>query len=171
LEGTGSLCLDRVNKIAYVLISERSHDEVLKKWKTIVGYNEVITFHAVDAKGLPIYHANVALAIGRTFAVLCDVVIQNQQERESVIQSLQKTGKEVLFITEQQMNSFCGNVLELATKNGESILVMSKKAFDNFTEDQCKTLKKHVGQLVFADISLIETIGGGSVRCTIAELF
>jgi len=169
-KGTGSLCLDRLNKIAYVLLSERSHEPVLKKWKQILGYQSIVTFHAEDSKGIPIYHTNVALAIGISFAILCPDVIHSSVERDNVISSLKNTGKEVILITENQMNKFCGNVLELSTKEG-SILVMSTTAFNNFTSDQHVILLKHVKKIVHSDISLIEAIGGGSVRCTIAELF
>jgi len=171
LEGTGSIILDRVNHIAYVLLSERSHEEVCIEWKRATGY-ELILFRAFDAKGVPIYHTNVALSVGASVAVLCADAIHDDKERNAVLSSLQASGKEVVLISIEQMNNFCANVLELrSAANGASLMAMSTTAFNAFTAEQKQVLLKHVKQLVHANISFIETIGGGSVRCTLAELF
>jgi len=169
LEGTGSIILDRINRIAYVLISERSHQESCAEWGKVTGY-QLITFHASDSKGIAIYHTNVALSIGTTIAIICADSIQDQAERTNVLNTLKSSGKEIILISLEQMSNFCGNVLELSTKDGE-IIVMSTTAYNNFTLEQKTIILKHVKNIVHADISLIETIGGGSVRCTLAELF
>jgi hypothetical protein len=168
LEGTGSMVLDRDNKIAYACLSPRTNVEVLKAFCDYTGYRSV-TFNAFDKKGHAIYHTNVLMAIGSAFAVICLDSITNKVEKEVVIASLQQTGKEIIDITFGQMNSFAGNTLEVKNGSGEILIVMSQTAYLSLTGDQKITLEKF-GKLIYADINTIESNGGGSARCMLAEV-
>ncbi|MDB5011594.1 MAG: hypothetical protein JWQ06_2383 [Mucilaginibacter sp.] len=168
LEGTGSMVLDRVNKIAYVCISPRTNEEVLTVFCKKTGY-KAVSFHANDQQGLPIYHTNVLMAIGTMFAVICLDSITDKHEKETVINSLKSTYKEVIAISFEQMNQFAGNILEVKNKAGKTLIVMSQNAYQAFNEQQKATLSKY-GKLVYAAINTIEHIGGGSARCMIAEV-
>jgi hypothetical protein len=168
LEGTGSMVLDRDNKIAYTCLSPRTDAEVLDTFCKQTGY-KAICFSAVDEKGLPIYHTNVLMCIGSKFAVICLDSIVNNTEKEQVIESLTKAGKQIITISFSQMNKFAGNMLEIKNTDGESLIVMSQCAFDALHEEQQELLSTF-GKLIYADISTIETNGGGSARCMIAEV-
>jgi len=168
LEGTGSMVLDRENKIAYACISPRTNAEVLKAFCDYTGY-KAVTFDAFDQKGQAIYHTNVLMAIGSKFVVICLDSITNEQEKEAVISSLKSTGKEIIDITFDQMNHFAGNMLEVKSANGGSLVVMSQAAYNSLTSEQKVGLEKY-GKLVYADINTIETNGGGSARCMMAEV-
>lgn len=181
LEGTGSLALDRKNQVAYVLLSERSHEVAVRDWKANMPEYDVVPsmtrvdhqvlFHAFYKEGAPIYHTNKALFVGQSFAVLCAEAITDAKERAEVVNSLKSHGKEIVTITLEQVKQFCANILELSSENGESLLVMSTTAHDGFSEDQRKVLRRNVDKVLTANISFIEHIGGSSVRGTIAELF
>ncbi|RFZ94232.1 amidinotransferase [Mucilaginibacter conchicola] len=168
LEGTGSMVLDRVNKVAYACLSPRTNAEVLKAFCDYTGYTAV-TFDAFDQNGQAIYHTNVLMALGTAFAVVCLDSITDASEKELVIKSLQNVGKEIVDITFDQMNHFAGNMLEVKNAAGETLVVMSKAAFDSLTVEQKASLEKY-GKLVYADITTIETNGGGSARCMMAEV-
>lgn len=168
LEGTGSMVLDRPNKIAYACLSPRTNAEVLKAYCNYTGY-KAVTFDAVDQNGQAIYHTNVLMALGTAFAVICLDSISDTSEKELVIKSLQDTGKEIINITFDQMNHFAGNMLEVKNTSGDTLIVMSKAAFDSLTSGQKSALEKY-GKLVYADINTIETNGGGSARCMMAEV-
>jgi len=168
LEGTGSMVLDRENKIAYACLSPRTNAEVLKAFCDYIGY-QAITFDAFDQNEQAIYHTNVLMAVGSKFAVICLDSIINSTEKEAVIRSLKSTGKEIIDITFDQMNHFAGNMLEVKNNLGETLVVMSQSAFTSLTEEQKTTLEKY-GKLVYADINTIETNGGGSARCMMAEV-
>lgn len=168
LEGTGSMVLDRENKIAYACISPRTNGEVLKIFCEQAGY-KAITFDAMDENGKAIYHTNVLMCIGSGFAVICLDSIPNPHEKIVVKDSLTVTHKEIIEITPDQMNRFAGNMLEVKNKAGENLIVMSQSAYDSLLEDQKSALKKY-SKLIFADISTIETNGGGSARCMMAEV-
>jgi hypothetical protein len=168
LEGTGSMVLDRENKIAYACLSPRTNTEVLKAFCEYTGY-KAVTFNAFDQRGQAIYHTNVLMAIGSQFAVICLDSIPNMQEKETVIVSLKETCKEIIEITFEQMNSFAGNMLEVKNTVGETLIVMSQAAYLSLTDEQKTVLEKY-GKLVYADINNIETNGGGSARCMIAEV-
>jgi len=168
LEGTGSMVLDRENKIAYACISPRTDREVLDLFCKQTGYKEV-SFHAFDEKQQAIYHTNVLMCIGSKFAVICLDCITDDSERNEVITILKLTYKEIVNISFEQMNHFAGNMLELKNKAGESLLVMSQSAFLSLDEDQKTTLGKYC-KLLYADINTIESNGGGSARCMIAEV-
>jgi len=168
LEGTGSMVLDRENKIAYACISPRTDPGVLALFCEHAGY-KAISFDADDEKGQPIYHTNVLMCIGSGFAVICLHSIPDPYEKIMVKELLASTHKEIIDISFEQMNHFAGNMLEVKNKAGETIIAMSKSAYDSLLEDQKSTLKKY-GKLVYADISTIETNGGGSARCMMAEV-
>jgi hypothetical protein len=168
LEGTGSMVLDRENKIAYACLSPRTDVEVLKAFCEYLHYNPV-TFSAADASQQAIYHTNVMMCVGKEFAVICLDSIQNSTEKETIINSLINTGKDIVSITLEQMNRFAGNMLEVQSTHGKSLLVMSKSAHQSLTAEQLTTLEKYT-EIVSADLNTIETIGGGSARCMLAEV-
>lgn len=168
LEGTGSMVLDRENKIAYACLSPRTNAEVLKAFCDYTGY-KAITFDAFDQNGQAIYHTNVLMAIGSKFAVICLDSITDVFEKEAVINSLKSTGKEIIDIAFDQMNHFAGNMLEVKNINGDTLVVMSQAAFNSLSDEQKASLGKY-GKLVYADINTIETNGGGSARCMMAEV-
>ncbi|SDT02652.1 hypothetical protein SAMN05216490_2325 [Mucilaginibacter mallensis] len=168
LEGTGSMVLDRIGKIAYACISPRTDKDVLAVFCEQTGY-KAICFDAIDEHGKAIYHTNVLMCVGSKFAVICLDSIPNPNERTIVIESLQTTRKEIIEISFEQMNQFAGNMLEVQNKNGEALIVMSQSAFKSLTGAQKTTLKKY-GELIYSNINTIETNGGGSARCMIAEV-
>jgi hypothetical protein len=168
LEGTGSMVLDRENKIAYACLSPRTDKETLNFFCEQAGYKP-ISFEAVDAQGKAIYHTNVLMCIGSGFAVICADSIPNPHEKVVVLESLRSTHKEIVTITFDQMNHFAGNMLELQNKAGENLIVMSQNAYQALNEEQKSVLEKY-GKLIYADINDIETNGGGSARCMIAEV-
>jgi hypothetical protein len=168
LEGTGSMVLDRENKIAYACLSPRTDKEVLTLFCEQAGY-KAISFEAADANGKAIYHTNVLMCIGSGFAVICTDSIPNPHEKVVVLESLRSAHKEVVEITFDQMNRFAGNMLEVKNQVGENLIVMSQNAYQALDEEQKATLKKY-GKLVYANINTIETNGGGSARCMIAEV-
>lgn len=171
LEGTGSLVLDHINRVAYVAASERSDVELTEEWAAAMGFNEVVAFDATDADGRPIYHTNVVMAIGTSFAVVCTEAIADASQRERVLARLRSASKEVVQISRAQMGQFCGNVLELLDGRGRPILALSEAAHLGFTGEDRLTLSRHVADFVSVPIPTIESVGGGSVRCCIAELF
>jgi hypothetical protein len=168
LEGTGSMVLDRQNKVAYACLSPRTDVKALKTFCDYTGYTAV-TFNAFDQQGTAIYHTNVLMAIGSEFAVICLDTITNAMERETVVRSLTAAGKEIVDITLDQMNCFAGNMLEVKNKNGETLIVMSQTAYNSLLVEQ-KAMLSAFGRLVYANINTIETNGGGSARCMIAEV-
>lgn len=172
LEGTGVLILDRENKIAYCSISERANESLVQLYCEDNGYQPII-FHAtqeVEKQRLPIYHTNVMMALGSKFCVICLNSIQNTEEQNQLIQSLESTQKTIIPISEAQIHSFCGNILELKNKDDETLIVMSEQAYKAFSEEQKQQLS-NFGQLVYMPIYTIEKFGGGSIRCMIAEVF
>jgi hypothetical protein len=168
LEGTGSLVLDRVNRLAYACLSPRTDLDTLGEFAQLLDY-EIIAFDAADRSGIPIYHTNVMLSIGTEFAVLCSDSIAESQ-RSSVINSLRSTAHTVIDITHQQMESFAGNILELSAASGGRVIAMSERAVNAFTDAQRAQLTKLGGAIVSAPIPTIEMLGGGSVRCMLAEV-
>jgi hypothetical protein len=169
LEGTGSMLFDRDHKIVYACLSQRTDARLIDKFCVLVEYNRVV-FHSVDRNGLPIYHTNVMMAIGEDFTVLCKESIQNPDELKELERVLEKTGKEIVDISYNQMESFAGNMLQVRNESGQTFLVMSKAAYDSLTSAQIEALSAKTELLPF-DISTIEYYGGGSVRCMMAEIF
>lgn len=169
LEGTGSLVLDRQNKMAYSSLSSRTDIEVLKEFSKISEY-KFIAFESQDKKNNLIYHTNIMMSVGDEFAVVCTDSIKSQQEKETVINSLSMSNKTIIPISLDQMHSMCGNILQVKNVNGDNKIIMSKKAFEAFTEEQRQNLEKF-GKIIVVTIPTIETIGGGSARCMLAEIF
>lgn len=168
LEGTGSLVLDRDNKIAYACLSLRTNKEVLDDFCSKTGY-QAIVFNAVDSTGYPIYHTNVMMCVGDRFAVVCFDSIPDATEKDLVKSSLSHSEKEIVSITFDQMNHFAGNMLQVSNKEGESLLVMSEQAYLSLKPNQISALEKYC-RLVYAPLYTIETNGGGSARCMLAEI-
>jgi hypothetical protein len=168
LEGTGSMVLDRENKITYACLSPRTSKEILTLFCEQVNY-KAVSFDAVDTHSKAIYHTNVLMCIGSKFAVICADSIPNPHEKIEVFESFRSTQKEVITITFDQMNHFAGNMLEVKNKAGETLIIMSQNAYQALDEQQKNTLKKY-GKLIYANINTIETNGGGSARCMMAEV-
>lgn len=169
LEGTGSLVLDRPHRIAYAGLSSRTDAGMLRRWGERSGY-ETVAFHARDAGGRPIYHTNVMLCIGDRFAVACLDSIGDAVERSQVRGRLEDTGHEVVTIDQAQLQAFAGNMLQLGTRHGGSLLVMSSRAENALTPEQRATLCKYTC-IVASPVDTIEDCAGGSVRCMLAEIF
>jgi hypothetical protein len=169
LEGTGSLVLDRSNRIAYACVSSRTNEEVLNAWtKQMNGY-KVVKFHSFDAQDKAVYHTNVVMCMGDTFAVICLQSIKDLDERLMVRETLEKTGKNVFEISLEQMNQFAGNMLLVKTKRGTKLLVMSKSAYNSLKSNQIVELEEYADVINF-DLDMIEKCGGGSARCMMAEV-
>lgn len=172
LEGTGSLVLDRKNKKAYCSISQRADELLLDIFCKDFKYTKVAfhSFQTVAGERKPIYHTNVMMAIGEKFAILCADCIDNLSERNKVIEELKQDRKEIILITEEQVEHFLGNALELVNKTGQHFCVLSSTAYASLREEQKQQLEKYV-TLAPVDVSTIEKYGGGSARCMIAELY
>lgn len=168
LEGTGSMVLDRKFKIAYACLSPRTNVDVLKEFSAQMNY-EIVTFNAIDADGRQIYHTNVIMCIGDMFAVICLEAIPDLDEKLMVRNSLEQSGKRVVEITLEQMNKFAGNMLEIKSKTGQKMLVMSSSAFHSLMPKQIDILDDYCTIHHF-DLSMIEGNGGGSARCMMAEI-
>lgn len=168
LEGTGSMVLDRVNRIAYACLSPRTHLDVLGDFAQRMDY-EVVAFDAVDRDGAAIYHTNVLMNVGETLAVICDEAIPGTDQRSAVLKSLESTGHEVVTLTMQQLEAFAGNMLEVRNAEGESLIAMSEQAQRSLSEDQVARIESHA-RIVSAPIDDIEKSAGGSVRCMLAEI-
>jgi hypothetical protein len=167
LEGTGSLVLDRVGRIAYANLSPRTDLDVLGEFAQQMDY-ELVTFEAVDAAGRAVYHTNVLMAVGATFAVVCGAAITELEARDAVYARLRASGHEVIEITAAQMHEFAGNLLELAPA-GSNLIAISATAWHSLDAAQRRALEKHAA-VVTAEIPTIERFGGGSVRCMLAEV-
>jgi len=167
LEGTGSLVLDRVNRIAYAGLSPRTDARLLQDWAERAGY-AVLHFRARDTRGQPIYHTNVMLCIGSGFALGCFDCI-DAADRERVTQRLAGTGRDLVAISPYQMEAFAGNMLELRNRQGQALIVMSSRAERALNPAQRAVLEKH-GRIVASPIETIEDCAGGSVRCMLAEI-
>lgn len=169
LEGTGSLILDREHHIAYACVSPRTNPVALKIWADEMNYRYVL-FDGTDDNRQPIYHTNVMMHVGSRYAIVCLEAIADQSQRQTVIDSLHTTGKEIVNISFDQMRQFAGNMLELRNSEGKKILVMSATAKHSLTSEQLSTLEQDA-LIVAPDIHTIETAGGGSTRCMIAEKY
>ena len=169
LEGTGSMVLDREHKIAYACRSPRTHGEVLNEYCRLTGYTAV-TFTSVDKGRNPVYHTNVMMCIGKTYAVICLESIPYPAERKKLIDSLLATNKEIIDISFTQLDHFAGNMLQVKNVTGELLLVMSSQAYASLTTAQVDKLQKH-NRIIHSPLDTIETAGGGSARCMMAEVF
>jgi hypothetical protein len=169
LEGTGSMILDRDHMIAYACISERTNQELFFQWCKSFGYRPE-AFTAVDKNDEPIYHTNVMMALGQTFVIVCLESVGSPTDRENLLNAFVESDKVVIDITLEQMENFAGNMLQVIDQDGKPILVMSARAFSSLTETQVTTIESHT-TILAPQIPTIETIGGGSVRCMMAEIF
>ena len=167
LEGTGSLVLDHLNKFAYVSLSNRSNPKVIQRFVDDFSY-EPVTFTSIGSDGQPIYHTNVMMCIGTPFAMVGLEMIPNKAERQQVRSRLEKTGKEIVELTPDQIANFAGNAIELQNKSGEKLLVFSSRAARTLTEEQRETLTRYA-KFTELEIPTIE-LGGGSARCMLATI-
>ncbi len=168
LEGTGSMVLDRVNRIAYACLSSRTHFDALGDFAQRMGY-EVVAFDAVDSENVPIYHTNVLMHVGEKLAVICDEAIRREEQRDAVLARLRDSGHEVILLTYEQLNAFAGNMLELRNTDGERITAMSEQAYGSLSQEQRERFAAN-GRIVSVPIDNIERSAGGSVRCMLAEV-
>ncbi|MEP7322600.1 MAG: arginine deiminase-related protein [Saprospiraceae bacterium] len=169
LEGTGSMILDRINHIVYACLSPRTDPELLEHFTLLKQYRKV-SFKATDPSGTNIYHTNVMMALGETQAVVCLECIHDESEKETLIQSLTDTGKEIIEIKWEQVLHFAGNMLQLKNIHGDLYWVMSRAALNSLDQDQRNSLQANA-RIIASPISTIEYYGGGSVRCMLAEIF
>lgn len=171
LEGTGSLLLDRVHRKAYCALSPRAHEDLFIEFCEDFEYTPVLftANQTVNGKRLPIYHTNVIMCLGEDFAVICLDSIDDTKERKNVIKHLKEDGKELIVITEKQVNHFAGNMLQLKGKNG-SYVIMSNAAHQSLTPTQIAQIEKR-SVIISSSLDIIEACGGGSARCMMAEVF
>lgn len=169
LEGTGSMILDRTNRIIYACISERTNCDLLEKFAGIIGY-DVLSFRAVDENEVPYYHTNVIMTLGEEICLLCSEAIGDENEKELVEASIVESGRMLLRISREQVAEFVGNMLEVRSQDGRRILVMSENAYQNLTGEQREIIQK-IDSILYSPLTTIEKYGGGSARCMLAELF
>jgi hypothetical protein len=172
LEGTGSMVLDRLNRIAYAALSERTHLALFLQFCEELHFTPCSFFanQTVGTQRLPIYHTNVMMSVGDRYAVVCLDAIDDETERQAVAQSFRDTGKEIIEITEAQMHRFAGNMLQVENREGKKRIVLSETAHRSLTAKQIERLGAF-GEIVSIPIPTIEQAGGGSVRCMLAEIF
>ncbi|OYU84576.1 MAG: amidinotransferase [Flavobacterium sp. BFFFF2] len=172
LEGTGSMVLDRENGKAYCALSPRADEELFIEFCEDFEFTPVVftAFQTVDGQRMPIYHTNVMMCVGDTFAVVCADTIDDKQERKLLLDSLHGDDKEIILITEDQVNCFAGNMLEVKGADDRRYLVMSESAHKALTKKQIERLEEHV-TILSANLDTIEACGGGSARCMMAEVF
>lgn len=172
LEGTGSLLLDRVNGKAYCALSPRADEDLLIEFCEDFEFTPVsfVANQTLNDKRLPIYHTNVIMCLGEKFSVICLDSIDDKKERKEVIKHLKEDKKEIIAITEDQVNNFAGNLLQVLGSNNTRYIVMSNSAFESLTKQQINQLEKH-GKILYSSLDTIEACGGGSARCMMAEVF
>jgi hypothetical protein len=168
LEGTGSLVLDRVNRVAYACRSPRADQDLLQAWANELNY-DVFAFNATD-NGRAIYHTNVMMSVGARFAVVCLESIDDPGQRAHLEERLARTGHEIVPISRDQMRAFAGNVLQLNSAEGESVLMMSDQARDALDEAQIQRLEMYA-HIIDSPVGTIEDCSGGGIRCMVAEVF
>ncbi|TXD84896.1 amidinotransferase [Subsaximicrobium wynnwilliamsii] len=172
LEGTGSILLDRVHRKAYCALSPRADEDLFIEFCEDFEYTPVVfnAYQDVDGKRLAIYHTNVMMCLATDFAVICLDSIDDKKERKTVVNSLKQDGKTIIAISEAQMHEFAGNMLQVEGKNGQAYLVMSHAAHESLTTQQVGTIEKFC-PILSSSLETIETCGGGSARCMMAEVF
>lgn len=172
LEGTGSMVLDRVNKKAYCALSARADEELFIEFCEDFEYMPVLftANQTIDGVRKAIYHTNVMLCVAETFAIICLSAIDDKMERKNVLKHLKVSGKKVIDITEEQVGCFAGNLLQVIGKNEERFLIMSETAFESLTQSQKSQINNYC-QIISSPLETIETCGGGSARCMMAEVF
>ncbi|WP_313598117.1 citrulline utilization hydrolase CtlX [Epilithonimonas vandammei] len=172
LEGTGSMIFDHDNKLAYGSVSLRLDEGLFRKFCSEFGFQPVV-FHSYQTAGeerLPIYHTNVMMCVADKFVVICLDCIDDESERNNVIETIKNSGKELIEISEDQMQNFAGNMLQVHNKSGEKFLVMSQSAYKSLKPEQVSSIEKYC-EIIYSDLEVIETNGGGSARCMLAEVF
>ncbi|WP_233897380.1 citrulline utilization hydrolase CtlX [Tenacibaculum piscium] len=172
LEGTGSMVLDRANRKAYCALSPRADEELFIEFCEDFEYTPVIftANQTVNGEVAAIYHTNVMMCVAETFAILCLASIDDKKEKKSVVKHLKSSGKQVIGITEEQVVQFAGNMLQVKGKNEERFLIMSSSAYNSLTNNQLQEINKHT-KIIHSSLETIETCGGGSARCMMAEVF
>lgn len=172
LEGTGSIILDRTNRIAYCALSPRADEDLFIEFCEDFEYTPVVftANQTVDGERLAIYHTNVMMCVADTFAIICLDSIDDKKERKNVVKHLKRHGKEIIDITEEQVNNFAGNMLQVTGKEGRNYLVMSQAAYDSLSQDQIQRIERHC-PIISSSLKVIEHCGGGSARCMMAEIF
>jgi len=172
LEGTGSMILDRENRKAYCALSPRADEDLFIEFCEDFEYTPVIFTANQTIKGsrVPIYHTNVMMCVAETFTIICLDAIDDKKERKSVIKHLKENKKQIITISEQQVNNFAGNMLQVKGKDDERFLIMSLAAFNSLTKSQIKQIEDHC-KIITSSLETIETCGGGSARCMMAEVF
>ncbi len=172
LEGTGSMIFDHDYKIAYGSVSLRLDEELFRKFCAKSGFTPVVfrSFQNVGIERLPIYHTNVMMCVADKFVVICLDCIDDELEREKVQEVIKSTNKEIIEISEEQMQQFAGNMLQVQNKSGDKFLVMSETAYKSLNENQISAIEKYC-EIIYADLTTIEVNGGGSARCMLAEVF
>lgn len=169
LEGTGALVLDRIHDVAYACVSERCDEDLARAWAATHGYR-LMSFAAFDEKERPIYHTNVMMSVGTRGAVVCRPSV-SEETYDAIARSLRATGRDVVDIDFKQMGAMCGNVLEVRGRDGKKCLLMSRRARDSFSDAQIAQIENAWDAVHVAAIPALEEIGGGGVRCCVAELF
>lgn len=172
LEGTGSMVLDRTNSKAYCALSPRADEELFIEFCEEFEFTPIIftANQTVNNQREAIYHTNVMMSIAKTFAIICLEAIDDKKERKNVLKQLKSDGKEIISITEKQVNQFAGNMLQVKGTNNEKFLVMSTQAYSSLTTNQILVIEKHC-KIIHSSLQTIETCGGGSARCMMAEVF
>ncbi|HRO70349.1 MAG TPA: arginine deiminase-related protein [Chitinophagaceae bacterium] len=168
LEGTGSMVLDRDNRIAYACLSPRTNEKALEEFCRLMNYRPVV-FNATDGNGQPIYHTNVMMCVADQYVVICLESISDPVEQKMITETIRNSNKSLVVITLHQMQHFAGNMLQVENKNGEKLLVMSSQAYEALTIEQLQELNRY-NRILHSPLTTIETNGGGSARCMMAEV-
>ena len=172
LEGTGSMIFDHDNKLAYGSVSLRLDEQLFREFCEKFGFEPVVfhSYQTANNERLPIYHTNVMMCVADQFVVICLDCIDDETERVNVVNAIVNSGKEIIEISESQMQRFAGNMLQLQNPEGKKFLVMSLSAYQSLTPEQISNIEKY-SEIIYSDLETIETNGGGSARCMLAEVF
>ena len=172
LEGTGSMIFDHDNKLAYGSVSLRLDEQLFREFCEKFGFTPVVfhSYQTANNERLPIYHTNVMMCVADQFVVICLDCIDDETERVNVVNAIVNSGKEIIEISESQMQQFAGNMLQVQNSEGKKFLVMSQSAYQSLTPEQISNIEKY-SEIIYSDLETIETNGGGSARCMLAEVF
>ena len=172
LEGTGSMIFDHENKLAYGSVSLRLDEQLFREFCEKFGFEPVVfhSYQTANNERLPIYHTNVMMCVADQFVVICLDCIDDETERVNVVNAIVNSGKEIIEISESQMQQFAGNMLQVQNSEGKKFLVMSQSAYQSLTLEQISNIEKY-SEIIYSDLETIETNGGGSARCMLAEVF
>lgn len=172
LEGTGSMIFDHDNKIAYGSVSLRLDENLFREFCAKYGFKPVVfhSFQTVGNERLPIYHTNVMMCVADRFVVICLNCIDDETERDMVAETIKNSGKEIIEISEKQMQQFAGNMLQVQNTDGKKFLIMSQTAYQSLEQNQIENIEKYC-EIIYSDLNTIEVNGGGSARCMLAEIF